>query len=185
MSTLSVDTIQGKTTAGTVAMPAGMVIQTAYSSTDTKLSSTSSNADVTLMTASAFTPKFANSHILIQLNMHFGSYNPNGGLQVVRAISGGATTYGIGDATVDVPYSGGNGFYLADEFVLHNNPSGSDIYAIVQMGGCVIDTTHNTTSPITYSLRCTSTDEVYFNRQKTNATQGSARSSFTLMEIKQ
>ena len=28
MSTLSVDTIQGKTTAGTVAMPAGMVIQT-------------------------------------------------------------------------------------------------------------------------------------------------------------
>ena len=28
MSTLSVDTIQGKTTAGTVAMPAGMVVQT-------------------------------------------------------------------------------------------------------------------------------------------------------------
>ena len=29
MSTLSVDTIQGKTTAGTVAMPSGMVVQTA------------------------------------------------------------------------------------------------------------------------------------------------------------
>ena len=28
MSTLSVDTIQGKTTAGTVAMPAGMIVQT-------------------------------------------------------------------------------------------------------------------------------------------------------------
>ena len=27
MSTLSVDTIQGKTTAGTVAMPAGMIVQ--------------------------------------------------------------------------------------------------------------------------------------------------------------
>ena len=38
--------------------------------------------------------------------------NPNGGLQVVRAISGGATTYGIGDATVDTPYSGGDGFWV-------------------------------------------------------------------------
>ena len=107
MSTLSVDTIQGKTTAGTVAMPSGHVIQTAYSSTVTKLVSTSSNADVTLMTADPFTPKFANSHILIQLNMHFGYYNPNGGLQVVRAISGGSTTYGIGDT--GETYSGGDG----------------------------------------------------------------------------
>ena len=68
MSTLSVDTIQGKTTAGTVAFPSGHIIQTVYSSTDTKIASTSSQADVTLMTADAFTPKFANSHILIQLN---------------------------------------------------------------------------------------------------------------------
>ena len=165
-----------------VKMPAGHVIQTAYSSTDTKLASTSSQADVTLMTADAFTPKFANSHILIQLNMHFGYMNPNGGLQVVRAISGGATTYGIGDATVDTPYSGGDGFYVADEFVLSQS---HDIYSIVQMGGCVIDTDHDTTNAITYSLRTTSNDEVYFNRQKQNQTQGNARSSFTLMEIAQ
>ena len=182
MSTLKVDTIQGKTTAGTVAMPSGHVIQTAYSSTVTKLVSTSSNADVTLMTADAFTPKFANSHIVIQLSMHFGYYNPNGGLQVVRAISGGSTTYGIGDT--GETYSGGDGFWNADEFVMNNTSTG-DIYAIVQMGGCVVDTNHNTTSAITYSLRCTSTDEVYFNRQKTIEANGSARSSFLLMEIKQ
>ena len=166
-----------------VKMPAGHIIQTAYSSTDTKIASTSSSADVTLMTADAFTPKFANSHILIQLNMHFGYMNPNGGLQVVRAISGGATTYGIGDATVDTPYSGGDGFWVADEFVLAN--TSDDIYTIVQMGGCVIDTDHNTTNAITYSLRATSNDQIHFNRQKQNATQGNARSSFTLMEIAQ
>ena len=59
MSTLSVDTIQGKTTAGTVAMPAGHIIQTAYTSTTTKVASTTGSADVTLMCLNAFTPKFA------------------------------------------------------------------------------------------------------------------------------
>ena len=47
MSTLSVDTIQGKTTAGTVAMPSGTVIQARYSSSTTRVASTSSSADVT------------------------------------------------------------------------------------------------------------------------------------------
>jgi len=182
-SRLLVDKIEGKASSGTIQMPAGHIIQTTYSSTDVKIASTSSQADVTLMTADAFTPKFANSHILIQLNMHFGIVNPNGGLQVVRAISGGATTNGIGDATVDVPYSDGSGFFVADEFVL--NDGSTDIYSIVQMGGCVMDTDHNTTNAITYSLRTTSNDEVYFNRQKQNSTQGNARSSITLMEIAQ
>ena len=162
-------------------LPAGHVIQTKYSSTDTKLASTSSSADVTLMTADAFTPKFANSHILIQLNMHFGYYNPNGGLQVVRAISGGATTFGIGDT--GLPHNGGSGFWTADEFVLAS--ASDDFYTIAQMGGCVIDTDHNTTNAITYTLRATSNDTIYFNRQRTNATQGNARSSITLMEIAQ
>ena len=180
MSTLSVDAIQGKTTAGTVAMPSGHIIQTKYSSTITRVSSTTGQADVTLMTADAFTPKFANSHILIQLNMHFGFYNPNGGLQVVRAISGGATTYGIGDT--GEPYNNGSGFWTADEFVLSQT---HDNYSLVQMGGCVVDTDHNTTSAITYSLRATSIGTIYFNGPKTNNTNGGARSSFTLMEIKQ
>ena len=69
MSTLSVDTIQGKTTAGTVAMPAGMVIQTATtlsivnngSYTSTSLSHIST-FDV------AFTPKFSNSLIRVSWN---------------------------------------------------------------------------------------------------------------------
>ena len=70
--------------------------------------------------------------------------------------------------------SGGDGFWNADEFVMNNTSTG-DIYAIVQMGGIVIDTNHNTTSAITYSLRATSTDEVYFNRQKTISANGKCK----------
>ena len=179
MSTLSVDTIQGKTTAGTVAMPAGHVIQTAYTSTTTKVASTTGSADVTLMSANAFTPKFANSHIHIILNMYFGKMNPNGGLQIVRAISGGATTYGIGD--VSSAYDGGSGFISFDEFALNVT---NDDYSMMQQGGYLVDTDHNTTSAITYTLRATSNSEIYFNSAKITA-NGNARSSITLMEIKQ
>ena len=67
MSTLSVDTIQGKTTAGTVAMPAGHVIQykrsrtTANSGvvTSTSYAKLNSALDVTI------TPKFATSTLII------------------------------------------------------------------------------------------------------------------------
>ena len=43
MSTLKVDTIQGKTTAGTVKMPAGHVIQTIASNSDTRFASSSTS----------------------------------------------------------------------------------------------------------------------------------------------
>ena len=42
MSTLSVDTIQGKTTAGSVAMPAGVIIQTVNFTTNTQVSTNTS-----------------------------------------------------------------------------------------------------------------------------------------------
>ena len=181
-SRLLVDKIEGKTTSGTIQMPSGTVIQARYSSSTTRVASTSSSADVTLMTADAFTPKFSNSKIIITCSLYFGYWNPNGGLQVVRAISGGATTYGIGDT--GETYSGGTGFFLADEFVLHTT-STNDTYAMVHFGGTVEDTDHNTTSAITYSLRATSCDEVNFNRPKTNSSNGHGRSSITLMEAAQ
>ena len=59
-STLKVDTIQGKTTAGTVAMPAGMVIQTA---TTLSIANNGTYSSQTLSHIStfdvAFTPKFS------------------------------------------------------------------------------------------------------------------------------
>tara|TARA_R100000005_G_scaffold93116_1_gene67837 strand:+ start:499 stop:1008 length:510 start_codon:yes stop_codon:yes gene_type:complete len=74
MSTLSVDTIQGKTTAGTVAMPAGMVVQTAFQTFNTQtVLSSDSDADVGGSSLS-FTPKFASSLLLLSYDLHVNLY---------------------------------------------------------------------------------------------------------------
>ena len=69
MSTLSVDAIQGKTAAGTVAMPAGMVIQTA---TTLSIANNGTYSSQTLSHIStfdvAFTPKFSNSLVRVSWN---------------------------------------------------------------------------------------------------------------------
>ena len=69
MSTLSVDTIQEKTTAGTVAMPSGHVVQSAFNNTELFTSSTSSTyADLIKI---SFTPKFSNSLLFINVFMRY------------------------------------------------------------------------------------------------------------------
>ena len=80
MSTLSVDTIQGKTTAGTVAMPAGMVVQTvslASTSGITRLQ-TSSNSFVATGLSNSITPKFANSKINVRCAVAGNTNQTNG-----------------------------------------------------------------------------------------------------------
>ena len=72
MSTLSVDTIQGKTTAGTVAMPAGMIVQTVFVHSTTRVAistSTFTNCDL----VKAITPKFSNSLIYIQISSGYNT----------------------------------------------------------------------------------------------------------------
>ena len=62
MSTLSVDTIQGKTTAGTVAMPSGSIVQVVQGEVLTEITNSSSSyGDVVTQ---AITPKFSSSKIL-------------------------------------------------------------------------------------------------------------------------
>ena len=68
MSTLSVDTIQGKTTAGTVAMPSGHVIQTVSQAITSETNITSTSYTATGLTK-AITPKFSSSKILILVNL--------------------------------------------------------------------------------------------------------------------
>ena len=69
MSTLSVDTIQGKTTAGTVAMPAGHVVQTSFHSFNTATTlNTNSDADVG-GSSHTFTPKFASSLLILSYSV--------------------------------------------------------------------------------------------------------------------
>tara|TARA_R100000654_G_scaffold41479_2_gene67606 strand:+ start:403 stop:930 length:528 start_codon:yes stop_codon:yes gene_type:complete len=81
MSTLKVDTIQGKTTAGTVAMPAGHVVQFLTSEDHNGTTVTQNQAtgfvDVTGF-SQAITPKFSTSKIFVHLK--FNASNITAGL---------------------------------------------------------------------------------------------------------
>ena len=77
MSTLSVDTIQGKTTAGTVAMPAGMVVQTSFHTFTDITSVTSSSYSDVGGSSFTFTPKFASSLLHITASVHCYTYRSN------------------------------------------------------------------------------------------------------------
>ena len=82
MSTLSVDTIQGKTTAGNVAMPAGMVVQTSFHTFTTQTSVTANSYADVGGSSFTFTPKFASSLLHITASVHCYTYrssNANGG----------------------------------------------------------------------------------------------------------
>ena len=79
MSTLSVDTIQGKTTAGTVAMPAGMIIQTVQTISRTTGESTSTSyVELSSSMRCSITPKFSNSKLLITATCGLTAYNNSG-----------------------------------------------------------------------------------------------------------
>lgn len=68
MSTLKVDTIQGKTTAGTVAMPSGSVVQIAQREVANSFFSTTNNYSFTDVTNFYvdITPKFSDSIIIFE-----------------------------------------------------------------------------------------------------------------------
>jgi hypothetical protein len=78
MSTLKVDTIQGKTTAGTVAMPAGMVIQTVATTDNTELAlSTGQTPTNYSQLNTSITPKFSTSKILVRVDFGALQYGGN------------------------------------------------------------------------------------------------------------
>ena len=82
MSTLKVDTIQGKTASGTVAMPAGHVIQTQFHSFTTLTNTTSTSYVDVGGSSFTFTPKLASSVLHISYSVHaysFRSSDDNGG----------------------------------------------------------------------------------------------------------
>ena len=76
MSTLSVDAIQGKTTAGTVAMPAGATIQVVDSGAKTtSVTVQSTTFTDTNMVSVAITPKFATSKIYVVVTQNIQVWN--------------------------------------------------------------------------------------------------------------
>lgn len=74
MSILKVDTIQGKTTATTVAMPAGTMLQTVYGNLGNVATSSSTMSS---MSSLNITPKFSSSVILITVQYHIYIANIN------------------------------------------------------------------------------------------------------------
>ena len=72
MSTLSVDTIQGKTTASKIIMPAGHVVQTVFAHSTTRVAITSSTY-TNCSLVKAITPKFSNSLIYIQISSGYNT----------------------------------------------------------------------------------------------------------------
>ena len=68
MSTLKVDTIQGKTTASTVQMPSGSLVQFVHKNIG--ILQLSASSTLVSLTTQAITPKFANSKIYIQVLNH-------------------------------------------------------------------------------------------------------------------
>tara|TARA_A100001515_G_scaffold143371_1_gene144318 strand:+ start:2189 stop:2683 length:495 start_codon:yes stop_codon:yes gene_type:complete len=164
MSTLKVDTIQGKTTAGTVAMPSGHVIQVQYTTTTSSITTTSGSLAASGHIV-AITPKFSNSKILIN-------------------ITGGEQTYsggGIITGTVHIyrQLTGGSYADLSGQ-VCEQSMGGDDDSDYGHTLACeFIDTTHNTTNAINYQPYIKTNSGTYFYNYTPTAL------TLRVMEIKQ
>ena len=101
MSTLSVDTIQGKTTAGTVAMPSGHIVQTTEMVAVNDVQVTGSNSSTNTLIGNgvlcSITPKMANSKIKVSLSYYlFVSNGTAANILMGRSVAGG--TYGYANS---------------------------------------------------------------------------------------
>jgi len=162
MSTLSVDTIQGKTTAGTVDMPTGSLMQVVQTHV-TAYTTTSSNSNTSTGLTVTITPKFSSSKVLITGNMN-GCY------------SNGATRY----ATYEL-FKGGSFLVYIHQLVGYahiNAPINYD----VDWSFSYLDSP-NTTSATTYDLQWAAQNggNSYFNNY--GIANNSTRSTITAYEI--
>ena len=107
MSTLSVDTIQGQTTAANVKMPAGAVLQVLQANTTTSTAITSGErafSDVAGL-SQVITPKYSDSKVLIRamISYYQSNHADCGALRIMR---GSTEIYGD---IHSVGYTAGNG----------------------------------------------------------------------------
>ena len=164
MSTLKVDTIQGKTTAGTVAMPAGHIIQVKENAITTQISTTSTSLGASGHTLS-ITPKFASSKILI-------------------TVTGGEQTYGGSGVITGIVHlyrqlTGGSYADLSGQLV-EQSMGGSDSSDYGHSHSLEFtDTTHNTTSAINYQPYIKTNTGTYFYNYSPSVL------TLRVMEIKQ
>lgn len=175
MSTLSVDTIQGKTTASKVDI-GGHVVQVIYAETDTRQSLTSTSyTDLTGMTAT-ITPFSSSNKILVQVCLNIGHQNV--GMNVSCQLLRGSTNIFAGTDT-----SMKQGFVQTE-----CNVASGYIYEIKNFTATTLDAPA-TASAVTYKVQGavnTAAGTWYMNRNHNNSSsQGSTKSSITLLEIGQ
>jgi len=153
MSTLTVDTIQGKTTAGTVAMPAGHVIQMQSTTTTSSITVTATSLTASGLVVS-ITPKFANSNLLITITGGEQTYSASGVLTGVTHLYRQLTGGSYADLSGQLCEQSMGGSDSSDYGHSHSSE--------------FIDTTHNTTSAINYQPYIkTNTGTYYFNYSPT------------------
>ena len=138
MSTLSVDTIQGQTTAANVKLPAGSVLQTVTQEHGTYVQYTGSTFSDTGLQCS-ITPRYANSTILIICNVQAGKSGANSmetSCRILR-VSGSAMIGAEGQRFVYGRIEGGS-----------TNFHASGMTTLTRK-----DTSHNSTSTQTYKFQ--------------------------------
>ena len=169
MSTLKVDTIQGKTTSGTVAMPSGSVIQVLQGEVLTQLTISSSSYGEVV--SQAITPKFSSSKILIQCS---GCGNPANANALYFKILRGSTEIGSGS---------GAGYYNVAGALTCPNTGDAD-FDVKGFSIQFLDSP-STTSATTYKLQAAAVN----GTAKIGGRQGNSDmavpSRITLMEIAQ
>jgi len=168
-SRLLVDKIEGKTTANTVQMPSGSVIQVLQGEVLTQITNSSSSyGDVVTQ---AITPKFSSSKILIQCS---GCANPEGNNALYFKLLRGSTEIGSGT---------GGDYYNVIGALTCPNTSGSG-FDVKGFSIQFLDSP-STTSATTYKLQAAATN----GTAKIGGRQGNADiavpSRITLMEIAQ
>ena len=159
MSTLTVDNIVGATTATTVKLPAGCILQTVSTTkTDTFTSSSSSLVDITGMTVT-ITPKFATSKVLVRISQHYRFDRYGFSIKIMR-----------GSTAVHAP---------VNNYMVYNSDSNADQRSFLNYE--VLDSP-SSTSALTYKTQVILATSATVNLQL----QGNDFFSFiTLMEIAQ
>ena len=147
-SRLLVDKLEGKTTSGTIQMPAGHIIQVVENTTSSTISTTSTSLGATGHIVS-ITPKFANSKLIISL---FGGEQSYSGSEII-----------VGHINLYRQLTGGS--YTDIGQICENTTSGN-IYGMTH-GSELVDTSHNTTSAINYQpyIKTGSGKTYYYNYQ--------------------
>tara|TARA_B100000214_G_scaffold106090_1_gene74524 strand:- start:322 stop:885 length:564 start_codon:yes stop_codon:yes gene_type:complete len=187
MSTLTVDTIQGKTTAGTVKLPAGSILQTISGTfTGTTSKSGTSYSDIDSSLNLSITPKYSTSKLLYTGSIMIGTQDDVTAL--VRLLQNGSEIgSGASDGNRSTAHTGTSYWYLETKSNFGNY---YEVYSNVIH--YLTDSAIGTTSTITVKPQIvngdTSGNSFFINRGMNNsdyAWVGRFVSTFTVQEISQ